>query len=125
MVSEVPMVILAADCRVRVEPVRSEVPEVLPRLRALVLVVPMLIVPFVPLAVPTSMVILPELPLVTLPDWRVTLPLFDVAPVVLPDCKIVFALLVLALDVFPELTLFDVKASGTAVSCIRGDISPS
>ena len=96
-----------------------------PKVIALALVVPIEIVPVVPLAVPASIVRLPELPLVTLPDCRVTVPELEVVPVVLPDWRIVLALAVEATVVLPLLTLFETKASGIAVMVIRGVISPS
>ena len=72
-----------------------------------VLTVPMLIVPAVWVAVPTSMVRLPEL---------------EVVPVALPDWMVMALLLVEAVDVLLELTLLAepaLKAYGTPVSLVR------
>ena len=109
------------------------VPE--PMVMADVLAVPMLIVPAVWVAVPTSRVMLPELDMVpvALPDWMVMLPELDVVPpVALPDWMVMLLLLVEAVDVLLELTLLAepaLKAYGTPVSLVRlfvgASISPS
>jgi len=82
----------------------------LPSVKALALDAPRVIVPAVPVAVPASMVTLPEL---------------LVVPVALPDWIVVVAELVEAVEVLPEFTLLETRATGTAVSWIRGVISPS
>lgn len=92
------------------EPALDVVSPALPSVRADALEAPSVMAPFVPVAVPESMAMSPEL---------------EVVPVALPEAIETLAEFVEAVEVEPELTLLATKASGTAVSWIRGVISPS